>query len=133
MEDNKKLLKRKGRPEDSLVEKIYKIWFILGEILYLVSVIINLYLGLDILTVILPAISAVILIFAYLVFFRKNKVDAALIITIFSNNFLFTPIMWMSNSGLEGGCQYFVFLFATATVIMLRGKVRIVFLIFFTL
>jgi len=117
----------------SLSERLYLGFVSLGSASYVISAMINLILGLSLLSIFCPILCSSIMILSYIFLYRRDKVDLAFLICIICNNYIFTPVMWISNSGLNGGFQYFIFAFAAATIIIIPGKKSILHIIGYSL
>lgn len=55
----------------------------------------------------------------------KCKVYRAVAILLIGVIFVITPIMWIANGGLFGGCTFYIVLFSAIVAILLRGRARI--------
>ena len=72
-----------------------------------------------------------VLLFLVLYYFSRFKKKAEICVDIaISYTFLvFTPVMWFSNNGLEGGFQFYIFLFGAFTLAVVEGKKLLFFLL----
>ncbi len=67
--------------------------------------------------------------FFYYISRFKGKSEIVINITIIYTFIILTPVMWFTNNGLEGGFQYYIFLFGAFTLAVAEGKKLFFFLL----
>lgn len=119
---NKKIFKITTNRDFST--SFYLIFFYFGSFMYLLSAFLNFIVGLSLITVIIPLLCVSLNILFHLVLFKRGKFYLGILFGVLNNNFIFSPFMWLTNLGFNGGFHYFIFLFMIFTVILLKGKSR---------
>jgi len=112
--------------ERDFSEVFYLVFFTAGVGMYFISGVLNILLGLSPITWLLPFAGALLSLFTYYFLYKKGKPTPGILYLTLYNNFVFTPFMWLTNMGFDGGFHYFAFLFIVYSVILLKGKTRTV-------
>lgn len=110
---------------DNYEDLFYRIFLLVGIFMTFLTSLMNYFLGLSLYTVLLPIFSGVFTSIVHLLFYRKNR-NLASVLIIANNNFFFSPFMWLTNSGFKGGFQYFLFLFLIISITVLKGTARLI-------
>jgi len=108
----------------SLEHKIVNIALFMAILLSIQSGLGNYFLQLDKITIFIPAFSFFWFSGALLYSVIKKKYLGITIATYIYLLVIFTPVLWITNSGTLGGFQYYTFLFTLLIVGVLHGKIR---------
>ena len=113
-------------PKVSLEKRItYAMVFcaLIGEIIGFVE---SYLIGLPLIAVFLPLLSAIILLLISIWGFKTKKTRIFSTIAISLTAFIFFPLMFFANSGLHGGMPYYFLVAVVCTALALRGQTRII-------
>jgi len=88
----------------------------------IISTILNFVVQLPLISVISPLFMFILFSVLYYYSRFRNKEELCVDIAISFTYFVFTPVMWFSNNGLEGGILFFIFLFGAFTLAVIKGK-----------
>jgi len=103
----------------------YKLSLIVGIFLSIFTSMKNVFFDYKIITVFLPLFVGVFAIITHFTVYKRNK-NLSTILNIININFVFSPFMWLTKSGYNGGFQYFFFLFLVISITVLKGISRII-------
>ena len=102
---------------------------LLINIIYgLISIATNYFIKLPFITTVILAVTIVLFLILYYFSRFKGKAELSVDIAISYTFFVFTPVMWFTNNGLEGGFHLFIFLFGAFTLAVVEGKKLLFFL-----
>ena len=113
-------------PKVSLEKRItYAMVFcaMLGEIIGFIE---SYLIGLPLLAVFLPLISAIILFFLSLWGLKVKNTSLFATISISLSGLVFFPLMFFANAGLHGGMPYYFLVAIVCTALALKGRTRII-------
>jgi two-component system, sporulation sensor kinase E len=97
-----------------------------GMALAVLSGVANYVLNLGALMVLLSAAGLVIVLTLYYLSRIKKQYSVSVFFLIFLFVFIFTPVMWIHNSGITGATAYFIVIFGSMIATLLRGLRRII-------
>lgn len=114
--------------EFTLEHRIFNMMLFFSIFLGFQSSVFNHTIELNYMAVISPFLCGIILIFSYYLS-RIKKYYTLPVITSFSVIlYVFLPILWISNGGINGGTAFYMFIFATMIgVVSLRRDIKFVF------
>ncbi len=121
-----------GEGDQFLLEhRLFNIILLAGTLIPLISSIQNIFLNNHIFTIALPLIYTLVSLFLYYFSRFKHcyKIPSWIIITLLA--FVITPLLWFFNGGSIGGFQYFILPYTMIFMVLINGKKRILFLIFY--
>jgi len=95
---------------------------IISSLFGLQATIANLLLGLPIITVYGSSFFGIVLFILYYFSRFKGKMEIAIDIALLLAIFFYTPIMWIGNSGSNGGAVYYIFLYTAFIISLVKGK-----------
>ncbi len=110
----------------SLEHRILNIILIFGIIICFVSSIINFFLGLGSVLILATLFGGILFAFLYYLSAIKQQYDIPVYLGLFI--FIFTPIVWIYNSGTLGGIPYYVIVFSVMISTLLSGIKRFAFM-----
>ena len=103
---------------------------LLLNILYgLITIPANIILKLPLFSTLTLTLTVILFLTLYYFSRFKNKTEICVDIAIVYTFVLFTPVMWFTNNGLDGGFQYYIFLFGAFTLAVTEGKKLFFFLL----
>lgn len=95
----------------------------------IISIITNFFIKLPLITTVVLAVTVLLFSILYFLSRFKGKAELSVDIAVSFTFFVFTPVMWFTNNGLEGGFHLFIFLFGAFTLAVLEGKKLLLFLL----
>lgn len=114
--------------EFKLEHRIFNMMLFFSIILCFQSSIFNHTLELNYMAVISPFLCGIILIFSYYLSRVKKYYTLPVITSFAALLYIFLPILWISNGGINGGTVYYIFIFATMIgIVSLRRDVKFTF------
>lgn len=119
--------------EFTLNHRISNAALILGALLSIQAALSNYLLNLPFVTIYSTLGMTVLLSFLYFFSRVKRKFNFPVYTAILVNTLIYTPIMWISNGGSSGGFQYYLFVYATFIVAVVKNKKIMVLLISLTI
>ena len=88
----------------------------------IITAILNSIIQLPLISIISPFLMFFLFSILYYYSRFKGKAELCVDIAISFTFLVFTPVMWFSNNGLEGGILFFIFLFGAFTLAVVKGK-----------
>lgn len=89
---------------------IFHIFLIIGFFLSIHATIVNIFLKLPLLTCILPFLSGCSILFIFILSRVFKKFELAVLLLFILLVFIFSPLLWFTNAGINGGYQYYMIL-----------------------
>lgn len=114
-----------NKTEFSFEHRLLNIILTQGILITAGTIAVNIFLGLGPLMISVSTGCCLLLAIMYYLSMKRKMyrgVTALLIGVIF----LVTPVLWLCNGGLLGGCTFYIILFSAAIAILLRGQARTV-------
>ncbi len=89
------------------------------------TIAVNFFLGMGLLVTGISAGNCLVLAMLYCLSMKRKmyRTVAALLVGFI---FVVTPVMWLSNGGLLGGCTFYIILFSATIAILLRDRARMI-------
>lgn len=116
--------------EFKLEHRIFNLTLFFSILLCFQSTIFNYKIELNQMAVISPFLCGIVLIFNYYLSRVKRYYTLPVISTFALILYIFIPILWISNGGLNGGTIYYIFIFSVIiALVSLRKDVKVTFLL----
>ncbi len=115
----------------TLEQRLFHAVIAAGVILILITNIINIIVGNNILTTIIPTAFSIASAFCYYISRFRNEYKISVLLFLILLLFIMTPLLWFSRGGSAGGFQFFILLFSLVLSAITRGKAGIYTLILY--
>lgn len=112
-----------------LEHRILNTLLLLGIGLAVLSSVINYLINMEIVIVYFSIFTSLTLLCAYSLSIIKKNYKTILSVMTFMCIFVFTPIMWIYNAGLQGGATFDIILFSSIISLILQGSSRVIALV----